>query len=67
MTEKLKVIPVGMTAMRDPMTGELLDAVPLYVEADYERTEPLPEIDTKAILRDILPKVTAMKNGGISA
>ena len=30
---KEKYIEVGVTAMRDPMTGEMLPAVPLYVKA----------------------------------
>lgn len=33
MARKEKYIEVGVTAMRDPVTGEMLPAVPLYVKA----------------------------------
>ena len=29
-----KYIQIGVTALRDPATGELLPAVPLYIKAD---------------------------------
>lgn len=32
--EKEQYIQVGVTAMRDPATGEFLPAVPLYIRAD---------------------------------
>lgn len=34
-----RFIQVGVTAMRDPVTGEFLESVPLYAEAeDLQRT-----------------------------
>ena len=34
-----RFIQVGMTAMRDPVTGDFLESVPLYAEAeDLRRT-----------------------------
>ena len=39
----MKYIQIGVTALRDPMTGEPLEAVPLYVrEKDAEK---LPSVD----------------------
>ena len=32
-------IQVGVTALRDPATGEYLPAVPLYIKADESATE----------------------------
>jgi hypothetical protein len=54
-------IPVGLTAMRDPVTGEPLEAVPLYVEVIDGKEPPLPEIDRKAFARDICRKIRAQK------
>lgn len=34
MAKQEKYIQVGVTAMRDPATGEFLPAVPLYIKAD---------------------------------
>ena len=34
MSEKERYIQVGVTALRDPATGEFLPAVPLYIKAD---------------------------------
>ena len=53
-------IQVGITAMRDPMTGELLDAVPLYVQVGGGQDPPLPEIDRKSLYRDLMKKMHAM-------
>jgi hypothetical protein len=47
---------VGETAMRDPLTGELLDKVPLYVDAG-ENGQALPEIDLKTMARDFMRKM----------
>ena len=41
-------IQVGVTAMRDPITGDFLPSVPLYIRAeDQENVEP-PIIDDAA-------------------
>lgn len=34
-----RFIQVGVTALRDPVTGEMLPAVPLYVQAPDTETE----------------------------
>ena len=34
-----KFIQIGITALRDPATGDFLPAVPLYIEATEETTE----------------------------
>jgi len=62
-------IQVGMTAMRDPMTGEPLEAVPLYVEVTEGKAPPLPEIDRKALARELIRKMKMQKSAdtGVSA
>jgi len=52
-------IQVGVTAMRDPMTGEPLQQVPLYVEAEDGQDMPLPEFDRKQFAKDLLQKFRA--------
>lgn len=47
-------IPVGVTAMRDPMTGELLKEVPLYVEKNVEIPPPMSEAELKALKQSVL-------------
>lgn len=32
-------IQIGVTALRDPATGELMPAVPLYIEAPEDETD----------------------------
>ena len=48
-------IPVGITAMRDPKTGELLEAVPLYVEA--RDADCMPLVEAEEFIRDIRQKI----------
>lgn len=55
-----KFIQVGVTAMRDPLTGEPLEAVPLYVE--QTDSGPLPEINIKDVAKDFLKKMKSQKN-----
>lgn len=43
-----RFIQVGMTALRDPVTGEMLPSVPLYIqapdtEAEQRELEPLAD------------------------
>lgn len=54
-------ITVGVTAMRDPVTGELLDSVPLYIEVAKGEEAPLPVINTAQFMKEISAKVRAMK------
>lgn len=48
-----KYVQVGMTAMRDPVTGELLESVPLYVDTEYEPAPVIPKEDMKLMARDL--------------
>lgn len=54
-----RFIKVGVTGMRDPVTGELLEAVPLYVEATPGGGPELPEFDVSAFTRDFMKKMKA--------
>ena len=54
-------IQVGMTAMRDPLTGKPLEAVPLYVEVIKGQVPPLPEFDRADFARTILKKIRAQR------
>ena len=54
-----KFIQVGMTAMRDPLTGEPLEAVPLYV--DVEGGGTLPEINIRNVAEAFIRKMKAQK------
>ena len=60
-------IQVGMTAMRDPLTGEPLEAVPLYVEVTDGKAPPLPEIDRKALAKELIRKMRMQKPAEIGA
>ena len=61
-----RFIQVGMTAMRDPMTGEPLEAVPLYVDTDGGGT--LPEINIKDVAEAFVRKMKAQKEtAGVAA
>jgi len=54
-----KFIQIGVTAIRDPLTGEPLNAVPLYVEA--ADAEGLPEIDLRNLSRIVSKDLSEMK------
>ena len=54
-------IQVGVTAIRDPLTGEPLQSVPLYVEVADGEQMPLPEIDRKKLARDLMKKFRAQQ------
>ena len=42
-------IQVGVTAMRDPITGDFLPSVPLYVRAEDQEKVEAPVFDDAAI------------------
>lgn len=44
MAQQTRFIQVGVTAMRDPMTGDFLPAVPLYIEATQETEEEVEKL-----------------------
>ena len=58
-----KFIQVGLTAMRDPMTGEPMKAVPLYVEVTDGNEPELPEIDRKALAEELIRKFREQRAG----
>ena len=45
-------VQVGVSAMRDPATGQMLESVPLYVERKH--VDQVPLIDVKQMMRDLL-------------
>lgn len=47
-----KFVQVGVSAMRDPATGQMLESVPLYVERKH--VDQVPLIDVKQMTRDLL-------------
>ena len=48
-----KYIQIGVTALRDPMTGELLPAVPMYIqEEDATAAAPLDDIPVAEIFAE---------------
>ena len=57
-----RFIQVGVVAMRDPMTGEPLQAVPVYVDAE-EAEQGLPGVNTTAIARAFIRKMKAQVEG----
>ena len=52
-------VQVGVTAMRDPKTKELLNQVPLYVEVIDGEEPELPEFDRLQFARDFMKKFRA--------
>jgi hypothetical protein len=52
-------VQVGVTAMRDPKTGEPLQQVPLYVEVIDGAEPELPEFDRMQFARDFMKKFLA--------
>jgi len=55
-------IQVGTTAMRDPVTGEFLPSVPLFIrEEDRKACEPPVLIDGDALQRELAKKFAQYK------
>ena len=55
-------IQIGMTALRDPATGDFLPSVPLYIRAeDREKCEPKVLINGDAFPRAMAEKFAAYK------
>lgn len=52
-------IQVGVTALRDPMTGDFLPAVPLYIEKKDMDSGAVPEIDLYNIGKELGTKFKA--------
>ena len=55
-------VQVGVKAMRDPLTGEMLDSVPLYVER--QDLEKVPTVDIGQMARDVIRQMGAEKTEG---
>lgn len=56
-------IQVGVTALRDPLTGEFLPSVPLYVERTDLEAGPVPKIDLFDIGTVLAGKMREYLNG----
>ena len=61
-----RFVQVGVTAMRDPMTGEPLEAVPLYVDTAGGGTQ-LPEIRIDEFVRCFMKKFREQKETASAA
>ena len=57
-----RYVQVGMTAVRDPMTGEVTNSVPLYVDEDDMGIIKIPPIDMQALAKEIGAKFRALKD-----
>lgn len=57
-----RYVQVGMTAVRDPMTGEVTNSVPLYVDEDDMGIIKIPQIDMQALAKEIGAKFRALKD-----
>ena len=69
MPKQEKYIPVGVTALRDPATGEFLPAVPLYIKAEdgaEEAEEKLIEDIGKLMAERIRRYKAACKAANVS-
>lgn len=52
-------IQIGVTALRDPMTGERLEAVPLYIRAEDAGSQARAEIPVGPLAKDLGAKMAA--------
>ena len=48
-----KYIQVGVTALRDPVTGEALEAVPLYIRTADAETQKKATIDVGPLAKEL--------------
>lgn len=56
-------IQVGVTALRDPITGEFLPAVPLYIERCDLEKGPVPEPNLYSIGSELGRKFKEYREG----
>lgn len=61
--EMSEFIQVGVTALRDPLTGEFLPSVPLYVECTDLEAGPVPKVDLFDIGMVLAGKMREYLNG----
>jgi len=63
-------IQIGVTALRDPVTGEVLKSVPLYMREEDRRAESPAEVRMDGIIGDLAlmmveyAKALSEKEGG---
>ena len=51
-----RYVQVGVMAHRDPITQEVVDEVPLYVDTDYKPYTPMSENERKQLVMDLAKK-----------
>lgn len=51
-----RYVQVGVMAHRDPITREVVDEVPLYVDTDYKPYTPMSENERKQLVMDLAKK-----------
>ncbi len=54
-------IQVGTTALRDPVTGGFLPAVPLYIRAEDQRSCEAPVIEGDTLQKSLADKFAAYR------
>ena len=54
-------IQIGSTALRDPVTGDFLPAVPLYIRAEDREACEAAVIDGDALQKELAKKFAAYK------
>ena len=60
-------IQIGVTALRDPKTGEILESVPLYIREEDRKAEARAEIKMDGIIGEMAAafgKYIAVLSGG---
>lgn len=55
-------IQVGVTAMRDPLTGDFLPAVPLYVRGEDAPKISMPESSAQGVLEQLAARFAEYQN-----
>lgn len=51
-----RYVQVGVMAQRDPMTQEVVEEVPLYVDTDIKPYVPMSDTERKALVKDLARK-----------
>ena len=48
-----RYVQVGVMSQRDPVTREIVEQVPLYVDADYRPAPTMSESERKQLVKDL--------------
>ena len=56
-------IQIGVTALRDPVTGEALPAVPLYIRAEDAGTQKRAEIREGPLMKELAEMMKQYQEG----